>query len=195
MQWHKLSHNLIVRRPRTRLEIDPEMKFPDCQESVTEQRGWPRVPSPDKWHSDIDTVIRWHVSVSGWQGAATRWQGQIRNTDWCLRPLWLSRGPITDYQLRCPVSGSITGFELITWVFTALRALRILSPYLPCAADVASYLFVRDISLNWDVKCPAKTKLLTELLTIKFRVPDVTEIGASLQRCQCWAQASSHVTR
>ena len=161
-----------------------------CREGDTE--SWEEGRESRVLISDIDTVIRWHVSVSGWQGAATRWQGQIRNTDWCLRPLWLSRDPITDSQLGCPVSGSITGFGLITRVFTALRALRILSSYLTCAANVASYLFVQDISLNWNVKCPAKTK---QLLTIKFRVPDVTEIGASLQRCQCLAEASSHVNR
>ena len=35
----------------------------------------------------------------------------------------------------------------------------------------------------------------SQLLTIKFRFPDVTEIGVSLLRCQCRAVASSHVNR
>ena len=33
----------------------------------------------------------------------------------------------------------------------------------------------------------------SQLLTIKFRFPDVTEIGVSLLHCQCRAVASSHV--
>ena len=105
-------------------------------------------------------------------------------------PLWLSLSSVVQCQDQLLAGG------LITWVFTALRALRILS-----VPDVTSPLYLH----LWppDYLCRILVLIETssarpkpsnsELLTIKFRFPDVTEIGVSLLRCQCLAVASSHV--
>lgn len=132
---------------------DPEMKFLDCQESVTEQRG--REGGAESWerdrvsrvlisdNSDIDTVIRWHVSVSGWQGAATRWQGQIRNTDWCpVHSDCLSAQSQTlSSVVQC--QDQLLAYNLGLYCIESTRALRILSvPDVPPCISPCGLLFI-----------------------------------------------------
>ena len=98
-------------------------------------------------------------------------------------------------QLSCPVSVSITGWWTNNLSLYCIESSQDI--VCPWCAPLYLHLWPPDylcrILVLIETSSARPKPSNSELLTIKFRFPDVTEIGVSLLRCQCLAVASSHV--